>query len=354
LKIARQKPFGLAVAIGFVGGALFAALNLPLAWMLGAMVATTLAALSGVRLAMPQPVRQLFVTVLGVMLGSAFTPEIASRLGSWLGGIGLLCLYMPLATWACYLWFRRVGKFDPVTAYFAATPGGVGEMTLVGEAMGGDARRIALVHSVRILVVVFTVPIFFRLTAAEFHPPTLTGAGGLGLDLAPGDVLALVGCAALGWPLARLLRLPAAQLVGPMLLSAAAHLSGLTAAPPPFAIVALAQVMVGAAIGSRFSGLSLGAVGRTIALAAGSSLAMLALTALLTAAAVRWLDAMALPAAAIALALAPGGLAEMALVALALGIETAFVSTMHIVRIALVVTFAPLFFRMALRRPPAA
>ena len=48
----------------------------------------------------------------------------------------------------------------------------------------------------------------------------------------------------------------------------------------------------------------------------------------------------------IVLAYSPGGLAEMSLIALSLGIETAFVATHHIVRIGLIVIAAPLVFRI--------
>jgi uncharacterized membrane protein AbrB (regulator of aidB expression) len=46
------------------------------------------------------------------------------------------------------------------------------------------------------------------------------------------------------------------------------------------------------------------------------------------------------------LVLAPGGLAEMTLVALSLGVDVAFVSTMHLLRIALVVILAPAIFKV--------
>ena len=46
------------------------------------------------------------------------------------------------------------------------------------------------------------------------------------------------------------------------------------------------------------------------------------------------------------LAYSPGGLAEMSLIALALGIETAFVATHHVIRIGLIVISAPLLFRL--------
>jgi hypothetical protein len=57
--------------------------------------------------------------------------------------------------------------------------------------------------------------------------------------------------------------------------------------------------------------------------------------------------------APIVLAFAPGGLAEMSLIALALGIETAFVATHHVARIAMIVIAAPLVFRKAgIKKPP--
>jgi uncharacterized membrane protein AbrB (regulator of aidB expression) len=55
---------------------------------------------------------------------------------------------------------------------------------------------------------------------------------------------------------------------------------------------------------------------------------------------------------AVILAYAPGGLAEMSLVALALAIDSAFVATHHVLRIMMIVLVAPTVFRRAVRRAP--
>jgi membrane AbrB-like protein len=143
------------------------------------------------------------------------------------------------------------------------------------------------------------------------------------------------------------MKLPAAAVVGPMILSAAVHLAGWTAAQPPAELVAAAQVVVGAAIGCRFAGTRLELIGRTIKAAAGGTLVLMAVTL-----AVAFLlhAATGLPASALVLAFAPGGLAEMSLIALALSMDAAFVATHHIVRIFLVVVFAPQLFRLLGRR----
>jgi uncharacterized membrane protein AbrB (regulator of aidB expression) len=53
------------------------------------------------------------------------------------------------------------------------------------------------------------------------------------------------------------------------------------------------------------------------------------------------------------LSLAPGGLAEMSLIALALGVDTAFVTVMHFMRLLLVMMLAPAAYRILGGRPPA-
>jgi membrane AbrB-like protein len=332
----------VALALGTAGGAIFYALNMPLAWMLGAMCATTIAALAGIEVRVPPSARTGMIAILGVMLGSAFTPDIADRIGQWAGGLALQFLFVATVTGASLIYFRRVARFDPVTAYFAATPGGLNVMVIAGEELGGDPRAISLVHAIRILVVVFVVPFYFRVIVGLDVPSVPAGMGTMtSLGLSDAGILAL--CGVFGFLIARRLKIPAAGLVGPMALSIAAHLGGLTAAQPPLELVAVAQVVVGTGVGCRFVGVPLRQVGGMLGLAVGSSVMMLVLAGLFAFVAA---SLSTVPPTALFLSFAPGGLAEMSLIALALGIDTAFVSTMHVFRIVYIVMLAPLAFRL--------
>lgn len=337
---------GAALSIGAAGGALAAWAGLPLAWMIGSMLATSASAVGGLPVAVPRGLRAVMVMVLGIMLGSAFGPEILGRLGDWAVTIAGLAAYVAAATALGTWYLRRVARLDPVTAYFTASPGGLNEMVLVGGAMGGDERTIALVHSLRIMLVVMAVPIWFRLS--EGLAPGARGALGPALGAVPPQDLLLMAACALGAPVAARLRMPAAALVGPMLLSAAIHLAGVTEGRPPGALVAAAQVVVGAALGARFVELRLADLRRAALSALGLTALMLALGVAMAVALER---ATGIPTSSLVLAYAPGGLAEMSLVALALGAEVAFVSTHHVVRILFIVTLAPVAFRLSrLRR----
>jgi membrane AbrB-like protein len=335
----------LALAIGIVGGWLAFQMRLPLAWMIGAMSATTAAAALGAPIAMPITFRQIMVAVLGVMLGSSFSPEMLAHLGEWAVSLSTLVLYGMAAGGAGLIYFRRVWGYDAVTAYFAAMPGGLSEMILVGAEMGGDARVISLTHAARVMLVVLALPFAFQLLIG--YDPGARPAIGLPLaGVASADLAILMACGAAGYVLARACRLPAAALVGPMILSAAVHLAGWTTAKPPFELVAAAQVVVGTAVGCRFAGVSTRLLVRSIVAAAGGTVVLLAAT---IAFALTLAQVTGLPAVALMLAFSPGGLAEMSLIAIAIGADAAFVATHHIVRIFLIVVLAPLAFRLIKR-----
>lgn len=336
----------LALLIGAAGGGLFFWLDLPLPWMLGAMLATTLAAFAGAPVALPRPLRNGFVLIIGVMLGSAFTPDMLAAIPGWSAGVALLALYVPLTTILCYVFFRRAGGFGKVDSFFSAAPGGLNEMVIVGESYGGDARRIALVHTVRILIVVFLVPVYFRYFAGGYSQAARPEFGPWSIDARDAAILIAAGVA--GWAFGRVVRLPAYHLIGPMAVSALVHLTGMTASKPPFYLVAVAQVVMGSAIGCRFVGVRLSNVGGTLLTGAAATLILLAVTALFTAV---FGSLVPVGRSALTLALAPGGLAEMTLVALALAVDSAFVSCMHLVRITFVIVLAPIAFRLGWRPP---
>lgn len=334
-----QLAFSLA--LGAVGGWVFAQLRMPLPWMIGAMCVTTAAALMRAPVRMPQPLRGTMIAVLGTMLGSAFKPEVLDHAVKWSGSlIGLLVLIAAIMGSVVFL-LVRFGGFDRPTAYFSAAPGGFSEMLMLGSSHGGDERTISLLHSVRILLTVLIIPFWFRIVHG-YTPGVATGLGGVA-DIQIADAAILAACTIVGFVVGKRIRIPAAALVGPMTLSAAAHLSGLTQASPPTEIVNLAQIVIGTGVGVRFAGVDARKMFRTMLLGAGIAVYMLVVAA---AFALVLEPLTGLPLTGLILAFSPGGLAEMTLISLALGIDTAFVSTHHLVRMVVLVVFAPLLYRL--------
>ena len=69
-----MKKFVYSIGLGIIGGALGNYLDIPLGWLLGAMVANMVASMQGLSLEIPNWLRTIALAALGVMLGTAFSP----------------------------------------------------------------------------------------------------------------------------------------------------------------------------------------------------------------------------------------------------------------------------------------
>lgn len=334
---ASIRNIGSALALGIAGGAAFFWLSLPLPWMLGAMAATSVAAVSGVSLAMSKHLRHIMIAVIGVLLGSAFTPELAGQIARWAASLTILAVFLALLAVLVPWCLRRAG-YDRATAFFSALPAGLTEMTAVGSDNGGNPQTIALTHTVRVLIVAFAIP-FLMVILAGYERPTVGRE--TSIDVSSTDLGVLATCCLVGLWLGLKFKLPAGALAGPLVLSALVHVTGLTTSSPPDFLISTAQVVLGASVGARFSGLTLARTAKTISLAAAVTIGMLVLSG---AGAMLLGPIISVDPLALLLALAPGGVTEMSLMALALDQDIAFVTTHHVVRIALIVMIGPAVF----------
>ena len=340
--ITSHKPLVLALTIGAFGGLLFAFWELPLPWMLGSMVFVTIAAISGWSVKLPYALRQCMVVFIGVMLGSQFTPDLLERLSSWTFSVAAMVGYIFISMLLVLFYLYKFAHYDPITSYFSAAPGGLNDMTIIGGEMGGDDRAIALTQASRVLFVVLTMPFMFRIFGG-YEPPEGLLPEGPGFDLPFSEWLVMGISVTLGPFLAKCLRLPAAFLLGAMILTSIAHINGWASSSPPVGLVAIAQVVLGTAIGCRFTGTKPFEVLRILKISIGSTFILMS-----TAVAGGLLigEITGLPWYLVTLAYAPGGLAEMSLIAIGIGQDVPFVATHHLCRIGIIVLFAPLAFKL--------
>lgn len=328
----------LSLILGFVGASIFVYYRLPLPWVLGAMAACTIATIAGVRIWIPNWLQFPMTLILGLLFGTTIAPNIFGRVLEWLPSVLSIFVFVLVTTGASMLYLTRVMKTDFITAYFSSSPGGVIPMTAMGTHYGGEMRVIALVQSMRMIVTVAVLPVAFALFAG-YHPTGSAGTGHTMAELSALDVPILIALAIGGWAGAKLARFPAPDLLGPLLVMGLLHSSGVYGAPIPDPLVALAQLTSGARLASGFYRLNLRTFGMQLLHATTVALIMLAMGALFALALKPFSP---LPMTALMLSYAPGGIAEMSLIAFGLGIEVVFVITHQLIRFFFVVGLVPL------------
>ncbi len=333
-----MKKVIYSLGLGVIGGAVGAYLNIPLGWLLGAMVANIGASLQGVALAIPQWLRSIAFIGLGAMLGTAFEPELLDRIHQWTVTMaGMLC-YLAIAIPCAFIYGRKVTGFDNLTAAFSSIPGGLGVMVILGASAGADPRTTALAHTARLATILMVLPFLLRqligidldVTAAANKPTASISLADAGLFIA---------LAASGSLVAKTVRLPSPYLLGPLILIASAQMADLTDFQIPIEFVNVTQVIIGAGIGTAFSGAKPHELFKTFILSSGLTLLLLALVILFAYVFNAWTD---VGFAALLLAFVPGGLAEIGMLALILNIDPVFVASHHAVRVLLITVTVPL------------
>lgn len=341
--LGKSKHFLPTLSVGAVGGGLAFWCTLPLPWLLGALLATTACSLLGIRLHPPKALRKVVLVVIGVLLGSAFSPDIAGDITVWSASLAIMLvvtfIMMAFSVWFC----RKIAGYSEATALYSGVPGGLSAVTLMAADSKADLRIVGLTHAVRILILLLAIP------------PVLNWVGHVSVQARPmdlaswlffpalDDIVLLSGAGVVGMMLARVLRFPNPLLFGPALLSGALHVSGATEATIPPVIVAMAQIIIGTSVGVRFSGTRLASIGRNMLLAAIQA-AVLLVIAILAAWGVHAVTGFSQAAAL--LAYMPGGAPELSLVALSLGIDPAFVTSHHLLRITVLILLLPMMLKL--------
>ena len=323
---------------GLIGGGIFLAIGAPMPFLLGGILGGAIYVLTyernGGRLPKLTPwVRLIFISLIGTMIGTRFSPELLNILPDfWVTGAAIIP-YILIAHFVGYQMMRRIGDYKPIDAYFASLPGGIVDSIALAEQAGADVRVVTAQHFIRIILVVVTVPILFLIITGDavgsLAGETLSQGAADYYDLAIIFVIAMTGLF-----IGKRIKLPVSHMMGPLLLGLLLSITGVIAVDTPAWLLSLAQFMVGTALGAQFSGMSRKLLMKCLwlGLLAGSFMLLFALF-------IGWALSPFVPVGldAVFISFAAGGLAEMSLIALSLNINPVVVALHHLARIFLTV-----------------
>ena len=339
------------VAAGGLGiGLLLDLLGLPSPALFGGMVAGLIRALAfPAPPAVPGPANTASLAVIGVAIGALVDPETLRKVGgAWLPVLLVIIATLVLSLVAGLLLRLRPG-ISPVTGAFSMIAGGASGVTAMAGELGADARMVAVLQYLRVLLIVSLMPV-----TATFVYGASTGGGEPGGGGGPGwavDLLFTVACSVVGLVVARLVRFPAGAVLGPMVVTAAADLSGLGhGASVPAPLQAAAFLVIGLQVGLNFSRQSLRTIGRALPLALTIIAVLIVACAGLGVLLARFTGANQLDAY---LATTPGGMTAVLATATDSGADATFVLAVQVARLFVMVLSAPLIARWLRRTRPA-
>ncbi|PLX71652.1 MAG: AbrB family transcriptional regulator [Azoarcus sp.] len=332
----------LTLVLATAAGAAAQAVHSPLPWMIGPLFAIALLRILGAPLQGPPGGRHAGQWAIGTALGLYFTPEVIRLLLDNLLLVSIISGGALAVGLLCALLTARLAAVDRPTAFFASLPGGASEMAVVAERFGGAIDRIAAAHALRVMVVVAVVPFglsWFGAHGSDLYTPLSTA-------VLPEQLPALVGASLCGVGLLTALRIGNAWVLGPLIGVGLVTALGISLSALPWWVINGGQLLIGCALGCRFSPSFFRAAPHFLAVATLSALFAVALGCMLAYIATSVSDT---PFATLVLSAAPGGVAEMCITAKVLHLGVPMVTVCHALRVMVLTVGAPSLYKVFLR-----
>ncbi|AML50031.1 AbrB family transcriptional regulator [Falsihalocynthiibacter arcticus] len=330
-----MQAYVVALVIGAVGALAATFIGLPAPFLTGPAICVSLAGLAGVKCAVPNILRDAIFLIIGLALGSSVTPEILQAAKAWPLSLVGMCVSVAVVMLTGGWMFQHVFHMDRPTAFLSSSPGHLSYVIGYSTDVGADTAVISVVQSIRVLILTLLVPF----SVAIFTDADMGMRAPVGHILTPLHlgILAALG-AGLGAIFIRF-NLPAALLLGGMIVSTLGHATDVLpgVVPPIFTIAAF--ITMGTLIGTRFSGvtpklLRSAALGGLIFTVLALVISIVFATGIAYFTDLRFLD--------IIIALAPGGLETMVAMAAIVDADPAYVALHHVGRLFFLSAFVPL------------
>jgi uncharacterized protein len=338
--------WGVLIALSVLFAALLTWARLPAALLLGSMLAGILVENGGAGILVPQLPFGFAQAVVGCMIARVLTSTILySFLHQW---PLLLGISFSVIIASCLLgWLISKFRILPeTTAIWGLLPGAASAMMVMADAYGADARLVAFMQYVRVVMVAIVASIIARLWV---HAPAVASAAPA-VWFAPihalpfFETLILVLVAVILGPISRI---PAGMLLIPMFVGAVLQINGLVEIELPSWLLAVSYLVLGWTIGLRFT--------RKILVYAIRALpqmivSILMLTAFCGGLAFALVEAFHVDPLTAYLATSPGGADSVAIIAASTHVDVGFVMAQQIVRFMLVLIVGPALSRFVAGR----
>lgn len=281
--------------------------------------------------------------VLGVYIGTMVQQDALAALGAdWPIVVCIAVATLALSVLAgALLGMRR--DVTPLTGSLALVAGGASGLVAIARELGGDDRVVAVVQYLRVALVTASMPVVVTLiyhADKSRHATEVGQTGSAPWYLSLGILIVLV---VVGATVARLIHLPGAGLLGPLALTIALEVSGLSfGLSVPALLVQAGYMLIGWQAGLAFTREALRTVGRLLP----AAIALIVVLGVATAGfGVLLAHVTGLSPLEGYLATSPGGVYAVLATAVETGSNVTFIIAAQVVRILLMLFAAPLLAR---------
>ena len=340
LKELISKKFFLVIIISIPSAIIADYLNIPLAWMLGPMIVTSITALVGFKVKMPKLALNSILIILGLHIGNYIDQNLFNQMINWIWTSVIMFIYIIICILVVSKYLKKYSGYGEKASIFSAAPGALGPLMILAENEKTDLSQVATSHLIRLIIIISVIP-FIIVNNAITESLVIDDFNYIAQNHF--NLIILIAASLIFIFIFDKIKIPAALLSGTLFASGLLQITDIASYKLPDASINFCLLILGASVGCRFAE-------KTIKEIANNSLHSFVATTILV--------IFGLIAAYIAtffvdtniltliLSFSPGGIYEVAVIAIAFELEPDFVAFHHIIRLLFILLIVPVILRI--------
>tara|TARA_Y100001933_G_scaffold258833_1_gene307603 strand:- start:238 stop:1314 length:1077 start_codon:yes stop_codon:yes gene_type:complete len=315
-------------------------LNIPLAWFLGPMIITSIAALSGLKIIMPKFVLSFILIILGLHIGNYIDQNLFNQMFDWIWTSLIMLVYIIICILIVSKYLQKFASYGKKASIFSAAPGALGPLMILAENEKTDLSQIATSHLIRLIIIITVIP--FIIVNNNDNTVLLNNDFNY-LAQNHFNLILLIISSIFCIFIFDKIKIPAALLSGTLFASGLLQITDIASYKLPDETVNFCLLILGSSVGCRFAEKTLREIANNSlhSIVATTILVLLGLFAAYVA--TFFVDTNILT---LILSFSPGGIYEVAVIAIAFDLDPDFVAFHHIIRLLFILFMVPIFLRV--------
>ena len=339
LKALFSKNFLFVILISIPSAIIADYLNLPLAWMLGPMISISIAALMGLKVVMPKLMLSGILIILGLYIGNYIDQNLINQMINWIWTSIIMFFYILVSILVVSKYLQKFSNYKENTSIFSAAPGALGPLLILAEYEKSDLSHVATAHLIRLIIIItlfpFIIVSFASTEALEIEKFNYIDQNHFNL------IILLIGSIILIL-LFEKIKIPAALLSGTLVASGILQITEVATYKLPDESINFCLLILGASVGCKFADKTIKEIAKNSfhGLIATFLLVVLGILSAYIATFFVNNDFLTL-----VLSFCPGGIYEVAVIAIAFDLDPNFVAFHHIIRLLIILFLVPIILK---------
>ena len=334
-----SKKFILVIAISIPSAVIADYLLIPLAWMLGPMIAISISALMGVKVVMPKLALSGILIILGLYIGSYIDQNLINQMVNWIWTSIIMFFYILVSILIVSKYLQKFSNYKKKTSIFSAAPGALGPLLILAEYENSDLSQVATSHLIRLIIIITVFP-FIIVNFAETEALVIEKFNYLDQNHF-NLIILLIGSIVLILFFEKI-KIPAALLSGTLVASGILQITEVASYKLPDESINFCLLILGASVGCRFAEKTIKEVAKNTFHSLIATLLLVVLGILSAYIATFFVNNDFLT---LLLSFCPGGIYEVAVIAIAFDLDPNFVAFHHIIRLLIILFLVPIILK---------